>query len=111
MRVITPPREPALPLALVIDDLAVPEIKTKQIVAIIKALKLKDTTLLIGTTSYDADKKPAYDMKLYKSARNIAGVEVLPVAQFNAYTVLKQKRLLLTKAALEELRAAGKKAE
>ena len=41
---------------------------------------------------------------MYKSARNIAGVEVLPASQFNAYTVLKQKRLVLTKAALEELR-------
>jgi large subunit ribosomal protein L4 len=95
--------------ALVIDDLAVPEIKTKQIATILKALKLQDYTILIGTNSFDADKKPTYDTKLYKSARNIAGVEVLPVAQFNAYTVLKQKRLLLTKAALEELRAAGKK--
>jgi large subunit ribosomal protein L4 len=97
--------------ALVIEDLAVPEIKTKQIATILKALKLQDYTLLIGTNSFDAEKKPVYEMNLYKSARNIAGVEVLPVAQFNAYTVLKQKRLLLTKAALEELRAAGKKAE
>ena len=94
--------------ALIIDDLSVPEIKTKQIAAILKALKLKDITLLIGTNSFDAEKKPIYDMKLFKSARNIAGVEVLPVAQFNAYTVLKQKRLLLTKAALEELRSAKK---
>ncbi len=97
--------------ALVIDDLALPEIKTKQIAVILKALKLQDYTILIGTNSFDADKKPAHDVKLYKSARNIAGVEVLPVAQFNAYTVLKQKRLLLTKAGLEELRSAGKKAE
>ena len=97
--------------ALIIDDLSVPEIKTKQIATILKALKLQDYTLLIGTNSFDAEKKPVYEMNLYKSARNIAGVEVLPVAQFNAYTVLKQKRLLLTKAALEELRGAGKKAE
>jgi large subunit ribosomal protein L4 len=41
---------------------------------------------------------------LHKSARNIRGVELLPVAQFNAYTVLKQKRLVLTRAALDELR-------
>ena len=97
--------------ALVIDDLAVPEIKTSQVATILKALKLQAYTLLLGTNSFDAEKKPAHDRNLYLSARNIAGVEVLPVAQFNAYTVLKQKRLLLTKAALEELRAAGKKAE
>ena len=29
---------------------------------------------------------------------------MLPADQFNAYTVLKQKRLVLTKAALEALR-------
>ncbi len=93
--------------ALVIDDLAVTEIKTKAIATLLKALKLKDITLLIGTNSFDAEKKPTHDEKLYRSARNIAGVEMLPVAQFNAYTVLKQKRLLLTKAALEELRRKG----
>jgi len=94
--------------ALVIDDLAVAEIKTKPVVAVLKALKLGGITTLIGTTSFDAEMKPKYDTNLYKSARNIEGVKVLPVAQFNAYTVLKQKRLLLTKAALEELRQAGK---
>ena len=45
-----------------------------------------------------------YDKNVYLSARNIHGVEVLPADQFNAYTVLKQKRLVLTKAALEALR-------
>jgi large subunit ribosomal protein L4 len=95
--------------AVVVDDLAVTEIKTKPVVAILKALKLQGITTLIGTISFDADKKPTTDQKLYRSARNIEGVEVLPVAQLNAYNVLKQKRLLLTKAALEELRQAGKK--
>jgi hypothetical protein len=31
-------------------------------------------------------------------------MEVMPTTQFNAYTVLKQKRLVLTKTALEQLR-------
>jgi len=97
--------------ATIIEDLSLPEIKTKQVANILKALKLNDATLLIGTTSFDGEKKPAYDQTLYKSARNIEGVKVLPVAQFHAYTVLRQKKLLLTKAALEELRAAGKKVQ
>ena len=41
---------------------------------------------------------------MYRSVRNIAGVEIMPASQFNAYTVLRQKRLVLTRAALEELR-------
>jgi large subunit ribosomal protein L4 len=57
---------------------------------------LLDTTVLIGTDKMDA--------AVYKSGRNIEGVKVLPAAEFNAFIVLKQKRLLLTKAALESLR-------
>src|SRR5207244_7793095 len=82
--------------ALVIDDLSLPEIKTKQMATILQSLKLADTTCLIGTAGLDDN--------VFKSARNIRGVEVLPAGQFNAYTVLKQKRLLLTRAALDELR-------
>jgi len=82
--------------ALVLDDLTVNEIGTKQIVTLLKALKLKDTTCLLGTADYDKN--------LYLSARNIRGVEVMPAAQFNAYLVLKQKRLVLTRAALDELK-------
>jgi large subunit ribosomal protein L4 len=82
--------------AAVIDDLAVGEVKTKPVAAILKALKLHDTTLLIGTADYDKN--------LYLSSRNIPRVEVMPASQFNAYTVLRQKRLLLTRAALDQLR-------
>ena len=82
--------------ALVVDDLKTAEIKTKSIAAILKALKLNGTTCLVGTAGHDPI--------LYKSARNIRGVEIASVSQFNAYTVLRQKRLVLTKAALEELR-------
>ena len=82
--------------ALVIDDLSLPEAKTKQMAAIAKALKLQGTTCLIGTDKHDP--------VLYKSARNIDGVCVAPASDFNAYTLLKQKRLLLTRAALEELK-------
>jgi large subunit ribosomal protein L4 len=82
--------------AVIVDDLAFTEPKTKQMATVLKALKLQGASCLIGTAGMD-------DL-LYKSARNIAGVKVLPASQFNAYTVLRQKRLLLTKAALEELR-------
>lgn len=86
--------------AVIVDTLHLPGIKTKEIVGILKALKLEDTTCLIGTE--------AYDPTIYKSARNIRGVEVAPAAEFNAYTVLKQKRLVLTRAALDKLRQAAK---
>ncbi len=91
--------------AIVVDDLNLEEVKTKQVVALLKALKLKDTTCLIGTADFDNN--------LFKSARNINTIMVLPAKEFNAYTVLRQKRLVLTRAALDVLRRkanAGKPA-
>ncbi len=96
--------------AIVIEDLSIAAPKTKDIVALLRAIKigkretpggekdvtLHNTTVLIGTNGLDAN--------VYKSARNIEGVKVLPAAEFNCYTVLKHKRLLVTKAALEYLR-------
>jgi large subunit ribosomal protein L4 len=82
--------------AVVLDELTLNEVKTKQVAGLLKALKLEGVTCLVGTTGYDRN--------LYLSSRNIPEVEVLPTSQFNAYTVLRQKRLLLTRAALDELR-------
>jgi large subunit ribosomal protein L4 len=86
--------------AVIVDDLAVSEVKTKPVAAALAAIKktlnLPRTTILLGTAGYDKN--------LYLSARNIDGVEIMPVREFNTYTVLRQKRLVLTRAALEELR-------
>src|SRR5262245_52087903 len=82
--------------AVIVDDLAMTEIKTKQVVGVLKALKLEGTTCLVGTAGLDRN--------LYLSSRNLPGVKVMPAREFNAYTVLRQKRLVLTRAALDELR-------
>lgn len=95
--------------AVILDELSLSAPKTKEIVRVLKAIKigkktteagekdvtLADTTVLIGTAGLDPN--------VYKSARNIEGVKVLPAAEFNCYTVLKQKRLVLTRAALDTL--------
>ena len=82
--------------AIIVDDIALTEIKTKKVAEILKALKLGTDTCLIGTAGINPT--------IYKSARNLRGVQVMPTTDLNAYTVLRQKRLLLTKAAFEELR-------
>jgi large subunit ribosomal protein L4 len=87
--------------ALIIDDLAFPQIKTKEMAGILKALKLNGRSCLIGTAGLSPT--------IYKSGRNIKGVVVLPASEFNAYAVLQRKRLLLTRAALDELRNSAKK--
>jgi large subunit ribosomal protein L4 len=83
----------------VIDDLNFAQPKTKEFTTILKALKLTGLSCLMCTDI----EQPT----VYKSGRNIRGVGVLPAAQINAYEVLKRKRLLLTRAALEALRKAG----
>jgi large subunit ribosomal protein L4 len=84
---------------VVLDGLKFPEIKTKQMVEVLRALDLAGTTCLVGLGGEDIDEQQT----IYKSARNIAGLEVSPTREFNTYTVLRPKRLLLTRAALQEL--------
>lgn len=82
--------------AVIVDSLVSTDGKTKAMAGVLKNLKLNGQTLLIGVASPDD--------KTYKSARNIKGVDFYPVADFNTYTILKRKRLLLTKEALEALK-------
>jgi large subunit ribosomal protein L4 len=92
--------------AIILDDtLSLNEIKTKTVAEILDKLKLGETTCLIGTAGLN----PAEQARAYKSARNIRGVKLLPADEFNVYTVLRQKRLVLTKAALEQLRKGNNK--
>lgn len=80
----------------VLDDLTVAEPKTREVAALIKGLGLNGKTCLLTVAQYDEN--------VYKSARNIAGIEVLPASDLNAYALLHQKQLVLTKAALDKLR-------
>lgn len=84
---------------VVVDDIKLPEIKTKPMAEILHALKLNGTTCLVGLGGKDIDEKKT----IYLSARNIRGVEVSPAGQLNAYRLLRPKRLLLTRAAVDEL--------
>jgi large subunit ribosomal protein L4 len=79
-----------------IDGLSFEKPKTSDMAAILKALKLADTSLLVAV--------PGYDLNTYKSIRNLANVAVVPVAELNALNVLTPKRLLMTTAALDAFR-------
>ena len=86
--------------AVIIDALKFPEIATRQMADVLKNLNLKGTTCLVGVAPGEVDEHKT----IYMSARNIRGVAVSPTNALNAYEVLKPKKLLLTKAALEALR-------
>lgn len=88
-----------------IDRLAFEQPRAKEAASIIKALKLGGATLLVAL--------PEYDVNVYKSLRNLAGVSVSPVAELNALNLLTPKRLLMTASALDAFQktATGDKTE
>ena len=85
--------------AIIVDSLSFAAPKTSEMVGILKAVKIGKSVLL--TTA-------AHDANVYKSGRNIAGVEVLAAGDLNTYMVLRQRTLLLTKDAFELLRSKAK---
>jgi large subunit ribosomal protein L4 len=81
---------------VVIEDLSFAAPKTKDMAAILKALKCGNQSLLVATA--------AHDENVYKSARNIADVTISPVEGLNALNVLLPRKMLVTRAALDALR-------
>jgi large subunit ribosomal protein L4 len=92
-------REDAIVL---VDKLEFAEPKTRDMAAIIKTLGCEGQAVLVATTEYNAN--------VYKSVRNIARVSVSPAAELNALTVLNAKRLLMTTAAADALKAKASSA-
>lgn len=82
---------------VVVEGLSFDEPKTSQMAGVLKALNLDGQTTLVTTAAYDA--------LVYKSARNIAGVSVSPVSDLNALSVLKPRKMLVTKEALDAIKA------
>jgi len=82
---------------VVIDDLTFEVAKTRQIAGLLKALSLEGKTALIATEKLDPI--------IYRSSRNIPGVEVLPASDLNALAVLKPDCVLVSRAALDAIRA------
>jgi large subunit ribosomal protein L4 len=86
---------------VVIDDLSFSEPKTKDMVSVLSHLDMKKGDTLLVTTA-------KHDLNVYRSARNIDGVSVAPATDINAYSVLRSRRMLVTKAALDALVASAK---
>ena len=86
---------------VVVDELKLSEPKTKDVASLLKAINVDSQSLLIATDGRDE--------VVYKSARNIDRVSVSPVSELNALSVLRPRRVLFTKAALDAFRknAAG----
>lgn len=81
---------------VILDALSVSEIKTKPIADMLKAVGLEWKSSLLAI--------PEYDRELWLSARNIPGLQVSPVFELNAYDLLRQHHLIITKDALDRYR-------
>lgn len=81
---------------VIIDSFGLEAPKTKTMAAILKAVGLANTTTLIATASYD--------YAVYKSGRNIPGVAVNAVHDLNALDILRPKRMLVTREALDRIK-------
>lgn len=106
--------------ALVLDGLAMSQPKTKDVAKALRAIRRPDLSEgeaveSVGETKTAALRRtldrrsvllglPAHDPVMHRSARNIEGVKVAPVAEFNTYDILKQRYLVLTREALARLK-------
>ncbi len=106
--------------AIVLDGLAFDKPRTKDVASIFRAIRRPDLSEAesaesVGETKTRARARtlerrtilvglPAHDQVLLSSARNIEGVMVAPVAEFNTYDILKQRYLVLTREALLTLK-------
>jgi large subunit ribosomal protein L4 len=80
----------------VVNELKLPEPKTKHIVKIYKALGIERTCLL-------ATDGP--DQVVHRSARNLDRTTLTTVSQLNAWDILKNRTLLVTKSGFEKILA------
>ena len=78
---------------IVMEDLAFEAIKTKQVAEMIKTLGFKKT-LIVTADSNEV---------VFKSARNIAGVAVIPANNINVYDLLKYEKVIMTKDAVSKI--------
>jgi len=80
---------------VVVDELTVPEPKTRLLVGVLKVLGLNNSTLIII---------PEKDVALELAARNIPMVDVVRVSELNVYTILSHEKVILTKGAVEKMK-------
>ncbi len=78
---------------VVVEDLAFDSIKTKNVVNMLNAMEAKKT-LIITAESNEV---------VYKSARNIEGVAVMPANNINVYDLLKFEKVVMTKDAVSKI--------
>jgi large subunit ribosomal protein L4 len=78
----------------VVNELTLPEPKTKRMVEFLSRLELGDNVLIVIAEA---------DANVEKSARNLPKVKVLRSEGLNVYDLLRYRRVLFTQRALERV--------
>ena len=78
---------------VVLDSLTLEAPKTKEVVKMLNAFNAKKTLIITAEANET----------VYKSARNIEGVAVLPVNNINVYDLLKYPKVIMTKDAVSKI--------
>ena len=79
---------------IVVDEIALDEIKTKKIAEMLKNLKVESKALIVTNEKND---------NVVKSARNIEGVATTFMGSLNVYDVLKYDVMVITKDAVSKI--------
>ena len=79
---------------VLIDALSIDQPRTKEMVAVLRALKVDRSCLLT---------LPEHDINVLKSSRNIPGLDVTTVDQLNALDICSKRKMLCTRQAMEML--------
>ena len=79
----------------VVEDFGFDTMKTKNMIEVLKNLKLTGIKTLILM--------PDYNGNLYLSTRNIPNVSIQPADKISTYDILNHKKIILFKSAVEPL--------
>jgi len=82
---------------VVVDQIKMDSPKTKLLASALKALGLEGQTKTLAISGLDRN--------IYLSGRNIEGLTISPVADLNALTVLRPRKLVMTREALDWIKA------
>jgi large subunit ribosomal protein L4 len=84
---------------VILDKAEIKDVKTKALTAAFGKLGLENALIIDGAE---------LNQGFANAARNIPDIDVLPVQGINVYDILRRKKLVLTKAAVEALEARFK---
>ena len=88
---------------MVVEDFASVDGKTKSFVQVLKALGIDGKKIMLIVADKDGNK--ACDSKVWKAARNVAGVKPVAVEGVNVYDLLNSAVVLICKTSVAALEA------